>query len=267
MLDGHREQRQQDEQRGQRVEGRLRGPVGHGAAARLGLAQRGPRRGAVPAEEVQVRAQQHEEHQRQHHGVQREEAREAEVADVVAAQEQPRLELAHHRRAAHDAHADLGGPVGVLVVGQQVAGEREGRHHREQQHTGQPRGLARRAVGAPHDDPQAGAAPSRSRRPSGRAGGARAAADPAGSRARCRRWRPRRRWSSASRTPRARRRWRAGPGTAPAWSCPARSPTRGRRSRARRSRRAGACGSRCDRRSRRAGVWRLTPAPARRGRS
>ena len=58
------------------------------------------------------------------------------------------------RHRAGDVGADLGGPVGLLVPGQQVAREPEAEGDEQQHHAGEPVELARRLVGAGEEDAQ-----------------------------------------------------------------------------------------------------------------
>ena len=59
-----------------------------------------------------------------------------------------------HRRQPRDVDRDDRRPVGALIPGQQVSGQREREDQPEQREARQPRQLARRLVGAERDHPQ-----------------------------------------------------------------------------------------------------------------
>ena len=80
--------------------------------------------------------------------VQRVEARERVTADLGAAVEELREELADERRRPVQVDADDGRPVGRLVPRQQVAGEALEHAEDEQHHADDPVQLARVLVGA-----------------------------------------------------------------------------------------------------------------------
>ncbi len=91
---------------------------------------------------------------RQHEHVQGEEAPERRGADLLAAAQADEQEVADEGHRAGDVGADLGGPVGLLVPGEQIAGEAEPHGDPEQGHAGEPVQLARRLVGAGEEHAQ-----------------------------------------------------------------------------------------------------------------
>jgi hypothetical protein len=84
--------------------------------------------------------------------VQREEAGQRQVADLRAALEKVAQAVAKGRNCTDDPEADPGRPVGFLVPGEQVTGERQSQSTDQKQHADHPGELARPLVGAPDED-------------------------------------------------------------------------------------------------------------------
>src|SRR5918911_1342729 len=110
------------------------------APGRLG---RPRRRGDAEADdEVEVEGDQPDDRPGQEQNVQRVEAAERVAADLRAAAQERREKRAEERRGAVDVDPDDGGPVGGLVVGEQVAGEALEQRDGDEQHADDPVQLA-----------------------------------------------------------------------------------------------------------------------------
>ena len=90
----------------------------------------------------------------QHPDVGGEEALQGERAQVRAAAQGFQDEVADEGHAAGDLRADRGRPVGLLVPGQQVAGEAHAQREQQQADADQPGQLAGIFVGGGHEHPQ-----------------------------------------------------------------------------------------------------------------
>ena len=109
--------------------------------------------GIVRAHFVQrqdVRDHQEDQHQRQRDHVQREEAVQRDVGDVVVAADPLHQRLADAGNRAEQRHDHLRAPVGHVAPGQQVTQERFGHQAQVDQHAEDPHQLARILVRAVH---------------------------------------------------------------------------------------------------------------------
>ena len=109
------------------------------------------RRNPVPPEQVNVSRDQGDQGARQHARVEREEARQGEVAVVRAADQDLLHRRAHHGRDRCDARGNLGRPVPLLVPRQQVARQRQPQHDVQQDDAEPEVDLAGGLVRARHD--------------------------------------------------------------------------------------------------------------------
>ena len=94
------------------------------------------------------------DHRGQEDDVRRVPARERQGADGRPAAQHAGDDLAGKRRQFRDVDRDDGRPVGALIPGEEIAGQREAEDERKQGETGEPRDFTRRLVRAERDHPQ-----------------------------------------------------------------------------------------------------------------